>query len=167
MSSAARCGSGTKEQDNTSLGHLPTRRQDGTGRSHSFFSSHSSFSPQPSTKGRGLGHILAPPPPRRQRGPGTQFPPGCLCPDAHLQPKITTSNLPAGGFGLCWTPTPEMTWEDASLVTWAPRCLCASFSACVLKREPESIRPASAVRGPGWSCSALPAQRPSIPQTRR
>ena len=63
-------------------------------------------------------------------------------------PGSSPQTFPAGGRGLCWTPTPEMTWEDASLVTWALRCLCASSSACVLKREPESTRPASAGRGP-------------------
>lgn len=44
-----RCGSGTKEPHITSpLGHLPTRRQDGTGRGPSFFSS-------PFNKGEGAG----------------------------------------------------------------------------------------------------------------
>lgn len=72
-------------------------------------------------------------------------------------PRSPPQTFPAGGLGLRWTLTPEMTWEDASLVTWAPRCLCASSSACVLKREPEITRPASVVRGPSWNGLVCPA----------
>ncbi|CAI9173102.1 unnamed protein product [Rangifer tarandus platyrhynchus] len=83
-------------------------------------------------------------------------------------PRSPPQTFPEGGLGLRWTPTPEMTWEDASLVTWALR-------AYVPALPPVSSRGSQRAHGrprlggaPGWNGLLRPAcPGRSIPQTRR
>lgn len=106
-----RCGSGTKEPHITSpLGHLPTRRQDGTVRAPS-------FSHLPSTKGRGWATSSLLLLKKAARPWDSSFPQVASVQMPIYSPRSPPQAFPAGGLGLRWTLTPEMTWEDASLVT--------------------------------------------------